>query len=224
MPGKLRNMSFPCFCAVCGKELTPGEKVICLSCLYDLPRTHFWTDKDNVLAGMFSGGLPFLYASAFLFFRDDSPYRKLLHRFKYGGEREIGFYLGTLFGKELAASPLSSHVPVIIPVPMTVQKRRRRGYNQAEWFAAGIAASSGWEMDTVSVKRVWEKTSQIVYDRVERRENMKHAFTAEKVSYKDILIVDDVITTGATMESCAYAILDKNPKVRMHFASLAYVE
>jgi len=181
-------------------------------------------DKENILTGMFSCGLPFLYASAFLFFRDDSPYRKLLHRFKYGGEREIGFYLGTLYGKELAVSPLKNIVPVIIPVPMTAQKRRRRGYNQAEWFAAGIAASSGWEIDTVAVKRVWEKTSQTVYDREERRNNMKHAFTSEIVSYKDVLLVDDVITTGATMESCAYTILDKNPEVCMHFASLAYVE
>jgi ComF family protein len=181
-------------------------------------------DKENILTDMFSCGLPFLYASAFLFFRDDSPYRKLLHRFKYGGEREIGFYLGTLYGKELAVSPLKNIVPVIIPVPMTAQKRRRRGYNQAEWFAAGIAASSGWEIDTVAVKRVWEKTSQTVYDREERRNNMKHAFTSEIVSYKDVLLVDDVITTGATMESCAYTILDKNPEVCMHFASLAYVE
>jgi len=197
---------------------------MCLSCLCDLPRTYFWMDKENVLSGMFSVGLPFVYASAFLFFRDESPYRKLLHRFKYGGEREIGFFLGTLYGKELAASPLKNNVPVIIPVPMSVQKRRRRGYNQAEWFAAGIAAVSGWNMDTVAVKRVREKTSQTVYDREERRENMKHAFTAKKMTYKDILIVDDVITTGATMESCACAILDNNPEVCMHFASLAYVE
>ena len=224
MQGALKNMSFPCFCAVCGKELIPREKVICLSCLYDLPRTFFWTDKNNTLSCMFSGGLPFLYASAFLFFRDDSPYRKLLHRFKYGGEREIGFYLGTLYGKELAVSPLKNSVPVIILVPMTVQQRRRRGYNQAEWFAAGIAAATGWKMDTVALKRVREKTSQTVYDREQRRENMKHAFTAARVYYKDILIVDDVITTGATMESCACAILENNQDVLVHFASLAYVE
>ncbi|HOO42731.1 MAG TPA: phosphoribosyltransferase family protein [Bacteroidales bacterium] len=217
-------MSFPCFCAVCGKELIPREKVICLSCLYDLPRTYFWTDKDNTLTAKFFGGLPFLYASSFLFFRDDSPYRKLLHRFKYGGEREIGFFLGALYGKELACSPMKNTVPLIIPVPMTARKRRRRGYNQAEWIAAGIAAATGWEMDTTAVKRIREKTSQTVYDREKRRENMKHAFSAEKVSRNDILIVDDVITTGATMESCACAILKNNPEICMHFASLAYVE
>ncbi len=224
MPGALGNMCFPCFCAVCGKELIPRERFLCLSCLCDLPKTFFWLDKNNIMANMFSGELPFVFASAFLFFRDDSPYRKLLHRFKYGGEREIGFYMGALFGKELAISPLSQMVPVIIPVPMTVRKRRKRGYNQAEWFAAGIAAASGWKMNTASVRRVREKTSQTVYGREERKKNMEHAFTAEKISCKDVLIVDDVITTGATMESCALAILDKNPGVRVHFAALAYVE
>ena len=107
---------------------------------------------------------------------------------------------------------------------MSSGKRRKRGYNQAEWLAAGIALATGWTIDVSALKRIREKTSQTVYDREGRRENMKNSFAAKKVPYPEILLVDDIITTGATMESCALAILENNPGIRIGFASLAYVE
>jgi predicted amidophosphoribosyltransferase len=186
-------------------------------------RTFFWTDRNKHFVQYVFGGLPFLYASAFLFFRDDSPienYCIVLNT----GENGKSVFTWARYTEKSWRILLEKQRAVIIPVPMTVQKRRRRGYNQAEWFAAGIAAATGWEMDTAALKRVREKTSQTVYDREQRRENMKHAFTSARVYYKDILIVDDVITTGATMESCACAILENNQDVLVHFASLAYVE
>lgn len=220
----LTDMCFPRFCGVCGKILVSQEDVLCLPCLHDLPRTYQWMMADNPLAGTFKGKISFVNASSFLFFREASPYRKLLHQFKYGGESRIGIYLGSLFGKELVRSSVFSAAPVIIPMPMSSVKQRKRGYNQAEWLAAGIALASGWPMDTTAVKRIREKTSQVAYDRERRRENMKNAFVAKAIPYSDVLLVDDVITTGATMESCALAIMDRNPAIRLSLASLAYVE
>ena len=176
------------------------------------------------MAASFEGRFPFSGATAFLFFREGSPYRKLLHRFKYGGEPEIGFYMGMLFGKELYGSYKKKGAPVVVPVPMSSWKRRKRGYNQAEWLAAGIAASAGWTMASYAVKRVRENKSQTTKDKEGRRENMKNAFVAHPVPYDRLLLVDDVITTGATMDSCSLSILEKNPGIELSLASLAYVE
>jgi ComF family protein len=220
----LMDMCFPRCCGVCGKVLVPQEDVLCLPCLHDLPRTYQWLVPDNPLAGTFKGRIPFDRASSFLFFREASPYRKLLHLFKYGGELRIGLYMGSLFGKELVRTWGLSAAPIIIPVPMSSFKRKKRGYNQAEWLAAGIAMAAGWPLDTSAVDRIRERTSQTVYDREKRRENIKNAFVARSVPYSEVLLVDDVVTTGATMESCALAILDRNPAIRLSLASLAYVE
>lgn len=224
------RMCFPAFCGVCGKELISGENMLCMSCLYDMPKTYHWQCKENPLFCSFSA-LPFLSgAVAFLFFRDTSPYRKLLHRFKYNGLCEIGLYMGQLFGKELIpfyGTPCFCEQgipPVLVPVPMSSAKRRKRGYNQAEWLAAGLSAATGWPVDVTAIARVTEKRSQTVFNKQARQENMKDAFLAKRISHHTIILVDDVITTGATMESCARALLDKNPELTLAFAALAYVE
>ena len=224
MRGGVMDMCFPGTCRVCGRILILQEKMLCLQCLYDLPRTYHWLFPGHAMTGPFSCMAACTGATSFLFFREASPYRKLLHRFKYCGEKEIGLYMGFLYGKELSGLSRSEVNPCIIPVPMSSGKRRKRGYNQAEWLAAGIALATGWTIDVSALKRIREKTSQTVYDREGRRENMKNSFAAKQVPYPEILLVDDIITTGATMESCALAILENNPGIRIGFASLAYVE
>ncbi|MDD3521792.1 MAG: ComF family protein [Bacteroidales bacterium] len=224
MRGSVRDLCFPGTCRVCGRVLIGQEKMMCLPCLYDLPRTYHWIFPFHFLTEILSCMPSCTWATSFLFFREESPYRKLLHRFKYGGEKEIGLYMGFLYGKELLRSHKTPPNPVIIPVPMSSLKRRKRGYNQAEWLAAGIALATGWGLDVSAVKRIREKTSQTVYGREERRENIKNSFIAKRIPYREVLVVDDIITTGATMESCARAILEINPGILIGFASLAYVE
>ena len=224
MRGSVTGLCFPGTCRVCGRVLLGQEKMLCLRCLYDLPRTYHWIFPCHFITEPLSSMPSCTGAISFLFFREESPYRKLLHRFKYGGEKEIGLYMGFLYGKELLRFHTTTEKPVIIPIPMSSFKRRKRGYNQAEWLAAGIALATGWKLDVSAVKRVREKTSQTVYDREGRRENMKNSFIAQSIPYREVLVVDDIITTGATMESCAKAILDTNADIRIGFASLAYVE
>lgn len=224
MRGSVTGLCFPGTCRVCGRVLIGQEKMLCLRCLYDLPRTYHWIFPFHCMTEPLSSMPSCTGVTAFLFFREQSPYRKLLHRFKYGGEKEIGLHMGLLYGKELLRFHTTQQNPVIIPVPMSSFKQRKRGYNQAEWLAAGIALATGWELDVSVVKRIREKTSQTVYDREGRRENMKNSFIAKRIPYREVLLVDDIITTGATMESCARAILDGNPDIRIGFASLAYVE
>ncbi|MDY0175049.1 MAG: phosphoribosyltransferase family protein [Bacteroidales bacterium] len=229
------SLWFPRMCAVCGKELIPGENTLCVHCLFHLPKTYHWQLYLNPLLTSFHALSHLTGAVAFLYFREASPYRKLLHRFKYGGMCEVGLYMGELFGKELCeewgmptgltppGTGKERH-PVLVPIPMSGRKRRKRGYNQAEWLAAGLSASTGWPVDVTAVCRVKEKTSQTVYDKEQRQENMKNAFQAKTLSYSDVLLVDDVVTTGATMESCAHALWKKNPDLKLGFLSLAFVE
>ena len=224
------RLCYPAVCAVCGKELILQENTLCLPCFYDMPKTYHWQLLDNPLYTSFASFPNLAGAAAFLFFRETSPYRKLLHMFKYNGISEIGLYMGRLFGKELIhyygtrCFCKEGTSPVLIPVPMSSVKRRKRGYNQAEWLAAGLSAATGWPVDVTAVARVTEKRSQTVFDKQARQENMKGSFLAKHLPYDEIILVDDVITTGATMESCAGALRDKNPRVTLAFASLAYVE
>lgn len=226
---------FPRACAVCGKELIPGEQMLCVHCLFHLPKTYHWQSYSNALRSSFDTLPGLTCAIAFLYFRETSPYRKMLHRFKYGGMCDIGLYMGGLFGKELRdeSGPVpgltpseirEERNPVLVPVPMSAAKRRKRGYNQAEWLAAGLSAATGWPLDVTAVRRVKEKTSQTVYNKEARRENMKNAFRAKVLSYPEVFLVDDVVTTGATMESCAQVLWDKNPDLKLGFLSLAFVE
>ena len=197
---------------------TRKDSFACLVCAI-FPKT-FWLDKNNIMANMFSE-IAVFFSSAFLF-QGWQSLPQIVAPFQIR-RRKIGFYMGALFGKELAISPLSQMVPVIIPVPMTVRKRRKRGYNQAEWFAAGIAAASGWKMNTASVRRVREnnKSDRVRSWRTKKKWNMP-------------LQQKNILQRCFDRRWCNYyrsnngklclAILDKNPGVRVHFAALAYVE
>lgn len=230
----LVELIYPRSCAVCGRVLIPGERLLCVSCLADLPRTGTWYEQDNPVAFCFLGRVAFQYAASFLFFRDGSRYRKLLHRFKYLGHSQIGLYMGRLFGRELmrpGEGGLWTHFdrPVLVPVPIMPRKQRKRGYNQAEVLARGIASATGWPLDTHLLRRVSESGSQTAQDRWGRWQNVGNAFVADskaaaRVGECDLILVDDVITTGATLERCAQALVEVMPQAKINFLSLAYVE
>lgn len=227
MTGALGNMLYPGICAVCGRELVRQEEVLCLHCLADMPRTFFFQRNDNPVAQNFWGKIPFSRAASFLFFREGSPYRKLLHKMKYLGQAPIGFFMGRLAGQEILHSPWACDPGILVPVPMLSSKRRKRGYNQAELLAAGIARATGWPMNTTMLKRIKESESQTGKNRVERWMNIRGAFKAcdeDEYEERHIILVDDVITTGATLEGCAGAILNACPGTVLSIASLAYVE
>ncbi len=225
MTGAMESILYPGICAVCGRELVRQEEVLCLHCLSDMPRTFFFQRDDNPVAQNFWGKFPFSRAASFLFFREGSPYRKLLHKMKYLGQAPIGFFMGRLAGQEMLQSPWAGDPGVLVPVPMLSLKRRKRGYNQAEILTAGIARATGWPMDTTMLKRIKESESQTGKNRIERWANINGAFKAyNNYEERHIILVDDVITTGATLEGCAGAILEACPGAVLSIASLAYVE
>jgi len=204
------HLFYPRVCAVCNTDLIEVERVICLSCLYKMPLTRFWDDPDNPVAQTFWGRVEIENACAYFFFAKGSKYRPLLHQLKYKGKPEVGVELGLIFGQTLAKSHLYKGIDYTIPVPLHPKKFRIRGYNQAEAIAQGIAKGLGTGMVTNQLVRKEFTETQTRKSRVERVRNVADAFelkNGNELKGKHLLLVDDVITTGATLEACAAKLL-----------------
>jgi ComF family protein len=175
-----------------------------------MPLTRFWDESDNPVAQTFWGRVEIENACAYFFFAKGSKYRPLLHQLKYKGKREVGVELGLIFGQTLAKSDLYRGIDYTIPVPLHPKKLRIRGYNQAEAIAQGIAQGLGTGMVTNQLVRKEFTETQTRKSRVERVRNVADAFELKNgngLKGKHLLLVDDVITTGATLEACATKLL-----------------
>ena len=228
MFGKLFSLFFPRLCAVCEMSLIPAEKLICLGCLSDLPKSGYWLREENVLTNLFAASqeIKIEHASSFLYYSKESPYHQLLIRLKYKGETQIGIELGQWFGAELKNAPLYQIIEVIIPVPLHPKKERKRGYNQSRLFAQGIARQTGWTLETEVLKRTRHTATQTRLNREERQKNVAGAFTLchpERIAGKRLLLVDDVLTTGATLQACVIELL-KIPSCTVSVATVAYIQ
>ncbi|MDR0871886.1 MAG: ComF family protein [Prevotellaceae bacterium] len=219
----LLSIFYPNTCATCGDLLEKHEKCICLKCLYHLPKTNLHLQKDNELEQRFWGKVPIFRVAAFFYFEKGSPFQKLLHHLKYKGEKEIGIMLGEYMGVDLRQSADFAAVDVVVPVPLHRNKMKTRGYNQSELLAKGIAAKLQKPLDTDTLFRAIENPTQTKKGVLERWENVEGIFCVknkETFADKHILLVDDVLTTGATIAACAAALLQcENAKVSV--ASLA---
>ncbi|MDR0693990.1 MAG: ComF family protein [Prevotellaceae bacterium] len=217
------GLLYPNLCAVCGNALSGREYICCLSCLYHLPRTNYWKEPGNPIEQIFWGLVPVEHVCALFFFSKGSRYRKLLHKLKYKGMPEIGVELGRQLGLELKNAPLYQCIDTIIPVPLHPKRQRRRGYNQSERIAAGIAQITGWKVNTSSLVRTRFTGTQTRKSRQERWENVSGAFAlqdAAAITNRHVLLVDDVLTTGATMEACILQ-LKKAAGCKVSVATLA---
>ncbi|MGB4204559.1 MAG: phosphoribosyltransferase family protein [Bacteroidales bacterium] len=217
------SLIYPQVCQACGNTLFRNEEIICTYCRYHLPRTHYHKLKDNPLAQVFWGRVNLENVSAFYFFRKGGKVQHLMHQFKYRGKDEIGVYLGKLYGAELREEEAFSSIEMVIPVPLHIKKLRKRGYNQSEKFAEGLAASMNIELETSVLIRTFASETQTRKTRFNRWENVKEIFKVtdpQKITGKHILLVDDVITTGATIEASAQHLLETEG-VRLSVASLA---
>lgn len=217
---------YPPVCAACGNALYHNEEVICLNCLIDLPRTKFHHIADNEVARIFWGRIPIANATSFMYFTNDSRYRQILHDLKYNGRKKVGIELGRLFGLELHDTAFTT-ADLLLPVPLHPLKFRKRGYNQSELIAQGISAATSIPVETKFISRITPTGTQTKRTRYERWENVKDCFSVsnpEQLKNKHVILVDDVITTGATIEACASALAVNTENLTISIASLACVK
>lgn len=220
------SLLFPRCCVVCGRPLAKGEECLCTMCNINLPRTDYHLRKDNPVEKLFWGKIPLERATSFFFYRKGSDFRQILHQLKYGGQKDIGAIMGRYMAAELLASGFFEGVDVILPVPLHKKKQQIRGYNQSEWIARGIAAVTGISIDTESVVRQKNTETQTRKSSFERWENVERIFQlhhAESLAGKHVLIVDDVLTTGATTVECA-SCLAEIEGIRISILTLAMAE
>lgn len=220
----LAALLFPPHCAVCGRSLAPGERTICTFCRTTAPLTGYWRELDNPVARRCWGLVPVERASGFLFFVHGSGWRRLIHGFKYRGAWRTARDLGAWYGRCLRESGLYGDVEAVVPLPLHPWKLCRRGYNQSEYIAEGIAAQLGVGVDRRSVRRTRNTPSQALKPRSERAGNVEGAFAVrhpERLAGRHVLLVDDVMTTGATLLACAEAIRAAVPDCRISIAALA---
>jgi ComF family protein len=191
--------------------LFKGEEILCTRCILELPKTGYHEHIENTIKSRLIGRLPLTYAMAFLKFRKTGVVQHLLHQLKYNNHPEVGVRLGKLYGKDLIEAGFESRFDLIIPVPLHTSRKRRRGYNQSEKFAEGLSHMLQLPCDESIVKRTVKTTTQTRKTKIERWENVKDVFQVkqpEKIIGKRILLVDDVITTGATLEACGQQLLN----------------
>ena len=219
----LVSLFYPRICLACGNTLYKNEHMICFSCLYHLPKTNFHLIEDNAVARQFWGKINFSSAASCYYFSKGSKVQHMIHHLKYKGYKEIGEHIGKLYGTDLKKSPLFDNITAVIPVPLHPKRLALRGYNQAEWFAMGLAESMKIELDVTTLLRTHASETQTRKTRFKRWENVKEIFQLEDtVRYmgKHILLVDDVITTGSTLEAAGHELM-KIPGVKISVASIA---
>lgn len=220
------EMIFPSLCTTCGERLATQEKYICFHCWHDLPVTNFHKNPENKVAQLFWGRVRLENATAFFSYKKGSKYHHLIHFIKYKGLKELGYETGRKFGFALLESESFASVDVVVPVPLHPKKQIQRGYNQSEWIAAGIAATLGKPISKNNLFRRTYTSTQTRKNRFERWQNVDGIFginQPDKFSGKHILLIDDVVTTGSTLEACAYPLL-KIPDIKVSIATLAFAD
>jgi ComF family protein len=214
---------FPHHCAGCGTDRLDKQTEICLRCLHRLPLTHFTAQPDNPIEKIFWGRTHVQAATSLFFYSQDSTMQSLLHELKYRGNQALGIQLGSLLGTALKNTSRFP-VDVLVPVPLHPSKEKSRGFNQATLICQGISAVTGLPVCTTLLRRNAQRSTQTKKDRAARWENMQGIFEAtpfNEVPYKNILLIDDVITTGATLEACGQALLEAEER-KLWIASVCY--
>lgn len=217
------SLFYPEQCAACRGKLLRQEKVICTQCLIDMPLTGYQPHEENPVSQIFWGRVNIEGACSYFHFRKLSKYQHLLHQLKYNGRKDVGVEMGRQFGFIIGKSLLEMNVSVIIPVPLHPKRERKRGYNQSEMIADGISAATGIPVDISTVRRIVATKTQTKKSRLERWQNVENIFeirSEQLLHNKHILLIDDVVTTGATLEACAQALL-RIEGVKVSIATLA---
>jgi len=218
------NLLFPRLCQACTANLLGTEDLICTECLYNLPYTGFHLQPNNMVARQFWGKIDLQYAYALLYFEKGGKVQHLMHQFKYQGMQKIGNKLGEISGLQLSQNTELQKVDYIIPIPLHKSRLRERGYNQSANFAHGLAGKLMAKVEENNLIRTVKTATQTHKSRFARFENMQQVFAVkhpEQLQGKHVLLVDDIITTGSTLEACAQELL-KIQGLQLSIAAMAY--
>ena len=211
------RLLFPPCCVVCEDALSIGEECLCLKCLLNMPKTNYHLVADNELEKRFWGKFPIERASAYFHYVKGSDFDKILFELKYHGQKEVGEYMGRYMANDLLVSGFFNEIDIIVPVPLHKKREKERGYNQSEWIARGIEQVTGIEVCTEWLYHSQNTKSQTGKNIYERWLDTRTAYETDSeldLSDKHILLVDDVVTTGATLLACAQALyLHGKPRI-----------
>ena len=217
------NLLYPTVCHICEAELLKNEQILCTSCLHDLPVTRYHLDNENPVKKVFYGRVKIEKATSLLHFRKKSGVQHLIHDLKYRGHREIGTYLGKWLGEELSQIPEYLEIDLVIPVPLHKSRLKERGYNQVENFGKEIARSLMAEYRDDILLKISSTQTQTFKDRLSRWGKLEETLIIQNIeaaTNKHILIVDDLVTTGSTIEACAHKLFEV-PDIKLSVATMA---
>jgi ComF family protein len=218
------NLFFPHVCAGCGSDLLDIQNSLCLKCIDNLPQTQFHLHINNPVEKHFWGRIAITNATAQYYFTKESLMQHLMHQLKYKGNKELGLFMGKLIGNQLLQAERFAGINALIPLPLFPAKERKRGYNQATVLCKGIAAVMNIPVWEDVIIRNEHTETQTKKSRVERWQNMEGKFeliNPEKIQNKHLLLVDDVVTTGATLETCGHELLQPG-NTKLSIATLCY--
>jgi len=199
------SLIYPSYCLACADSLAKGEELICTSCLSQMPQTNHHQDHFNSLKNRLSSRMDVRYAMALFKFSKSGRVQNLLHTLKYKNQPELGIRLGVMYGDRILSTSLANTFDLIIPVPLHPSRKRKRGYNQSAKFAEGLSQSLGIPFSDDILERTVKTETQTRKSKLNRWQNMTDVFRVkniEAVRDKNILLVDDVVTTGSTLEAC----------------------
>ena len=223
----LAHLLFPNICLICTAELAPIEKHICQKCSEDLPKMHLSEEtKDNPVHQVFWGRVQIEHAYAWIIYQQNAAVKSILHNIKYKDKPQLARSMGETMSKDLRDLTWVKTIDALVPVPIHPKKKFVRGYNQSEELAKGMSEVLNIPIDNHFLKRALHTESQTKKGRFARWDNIEDAFRSSKnqENYQHIAIVDDVITTGATMERIIHQIHEKNPELRVSLISLAFAQ
>lgn len=222
----LLSLLYPRLCMLCNAQVQKGDH-LCISCETSLPKTDYHTLKENPITDKFYGRINVEFGAAYYLFGVGNKTKELIHHLKYKNKPLLGYYIGSIYGDILKESPIFPDIDFIIPVPLHPLKLHQRGYNQSERIGKGLSDSLGIPLNLKTLLRKEYTETQTLKSRITRMENVKSAFEvqqAERLKGKHVLIVDDVLTTGATIEACALTLINAAPNIKISVLTMAVGE
>ena len=217
------DLLYPRVCITCEAPLFKHEKLLCTNCLHELPVADFHLQKDNPVEKIFYGRIPVENVISLLLFEKKGMVQKLIHNLKYRGQEEIGEFLGAWLGAELSKNSAFNEVSAVLPVPLHKSKLKKRGYNQVTSFGTEIAKALKVPFYDDILLKVSSSQTQTLKNRIARWGRIEETFVLQRpeaIENSHVLLVDDLVTTGATLEACAHKLLDAQG-VKLSFATMA---